>query len=29
VPFRSINPEKDAQNLRSLMKEALKSEAVL
>ena len=29
VPFGSINPEKDAKNLRSLMQEALKSEAVL
>ena len=29
VPFKSINPDKDANNLRSLMKEALKSEAVL
>lgn len=29
VPFAGINPDKAANNLRSLMKEALKSEAVL
>jgi hypothetical protein len=29
VPFGHINPQKDAKRLRSLVKEALKSEAVL